>query len=202
MYCMHCGEKIDDDSLYCQYCGKKVNPIINTTDGKYNWIINTNTIIVESKSGEYLLGGNNSIGFVILNKNNRMLVIDTLFEDVFTHGREFVDSVLVKKDGKWGLINPLTGKLICDFIYDKISQTEDDYNNGSGEITVYSNGLCGRIDSEGKVIVPIIYEEISSYGMVKSKGGLWGVFENGQEIEPCKFSFNELFERLYVPPCV
>ena len=158
-------------------------------------------ILVETKNGNFILDGNESIGYKILNPLNHKPFTDTVFQDVFTHERELVDSILVKKNGKWGLIKPLTGEMICDFIYDDISQTEDDYNNGKGEITVYSNGLCGRIDSDGKVIVPLIYEEISSYGMVKSKG-LWGVFENGQEIVPCNYSFDELFNKLYVPPCV
>ena len=160
-----------------------------------------NMVLVETKNGKYILEGNKSIGYRFLNPSNHNPLIDTIFQDVFTHDRELVDSVLVKKDGRWGLINPLKGTMICDFIYDDISQTEDDVNNGKGEITVYSNGLCGRIDSNGKVIVPLVYEEIGSYGMVKSKG-LWGIFENGQEIVPCSYSFEELFNKLYEPPCV
>lgn len=202
MYCKHCDRIIDDDSLYCQYCGNKVTPIsVVFNSHKYNEIINTYTVLVESRSGEYILGGNKSSGYLILNKQNRKPITDTIFEDVFCHGREFVDSVLVKKGGKWGLINPLTGVTICDFIYDDIYQTEEDYNKGNGEIIVYYSGLCGKIDSEGNIIIPILYEEISSYGMVKSNG-FWGIVEKGEQTVPCIYTFDELFDKCYEPPSV
>lgn len=201
MFCKYCGEKIDDDSLYCQYCGNKVTPInIVFNSQKYKEIINSNTVLVKSKSGEYILAGNKSTGYEILNKQNKTPIIDTIFQDVFCHSRELVDTILVKKKGKWGLINSLTGIIICDYVYDDISQTEEDYNNGSGEVIVYSNGLCGKIDCEGRVIIPCIYEEIGSYGMVKYNG-LWGIVKNGNQIVPCEFSFEELFDKCYKPPC-
>lgn len=187
MYCKHCGSEIDKTYVFCWHCGKRVNPIsaVVFNDHSYNDIINAYTVLIESNSGSYLIG-NLGVGFVILDKDNKKLVIDTLFEDVIIQGRENVDSILVKKNGKWGLINPLKGILLCDFIYDDISMLEEDYNSGKGEITVYSNDLCGKIDGDGNIILPIIYDEIRSRGRVKYQG-LWGGVRNGEQIIPCEY---------------
>lgn len=187
MYCKHCGSEIDKTYVFCWHCGKRVNPIsaVVFNDHSYNDIINAYTVLIESNRGSYLIG-NLGVGFVILDKDNKKLVIDTLFEDVIIQGRENVDSILVKKNGKWGLINPLKGILLCDFIYDDISMLEEDYNSGKGEITVYSNDLCGKIDGDGNIILPIIYDEIRSRGRVKYQG-LWGCVRNGEQIIPCEY---------------
>lgn len=184
MYCKHCG-KDNGDRVFCWNCGKRVN---STSAGfpKYGKeLIDAYTVARYSNSGDYLIG-DLGVGYVILNKNNKKLVIDTLFEDVITEGREQFDSILVKKNGKWGLINPLTGIIVCDFIYDDISLEREEDDNGNGEIVVYSNGLCGKIDSDGKIILPIIYDEIGSFGRVK-KQGLWGLVKNGEQIIPCEY---------------
>lgn len=189
MYCLHCFKKINDDSLYCQYCGTKVYPIKNTNSGKHDESIDINMIV--SKIG-YFLDGNKSSGFVILNKNN-------VFEDVCTEGSIDFDSILVKKNGKWGLVNPLTGIIICDFIYDKFKLLEDS-DTDNGGVVVYSNGLCGKIDRDGNIILPIIYDEIGSRGRVKYQG-LWGCVRDGEQIIPCEFiklSFENEFGEL--PP--
>lgn len=185
MYCKHCG-KDNGDRVFCWNCGKRVN---STSAGfpKYGKeVIDAYTVASYSNSGDYLIG-DLGVGYVILNKNNKKLVIDTLFEDVITEGREQFDSILVKKNGKWGLINPLTGIIVCDFIYDDISLEREEDDNGNGEIVVYSNGLCGKIDSDGKIILPIIYDEIGSFGRVKKQGGLWGLVKNGEQIIPCEY---------------
>lgn len=162
----------------------------------HNDVSTENMIMVKSKGGEYYLSGDKNSGYRIIDSQNKAPTIDTLFQDVFCHSREFVDSVLVKKDSKWGLINPISGEIICDYIYDDISQLEEDYNTGSGAIIVYSNGLCGKIDCEGKVIIPIKYDEILSNGKVKYKGH-WGIVEDGIEIVPCEYSLEELEQKYY-----
>lgn len=187
MYCKHCGSETDKTYVFCWHCGKRVNPIsaVVFNDHSYNDIINAYTVLIESNSGSYLIG-DLGVGFVILDKDNKKLVIDTLFEDVIIQGRENVDSILVKKNSKWGLVNPLTGIKICDFIYDDISQLEEDFENENGEVIVYSNDLCGKIDGDGNIILPIIYDEIRSRGRVKYQG-LWGCVRNGEQIIPCEY---------------
>lgn len=185
MYCKYCGKETDKDCIFCWYCGKRVNPTSVVFKNKYKEVIDAYTVTECSKSGHYLIG-DLGFGFVILNKNNKKLVVDTLFEDVITEGRESVDSILVKKNGKWGLINPITGATICNFIYDDISQIGDELDNGDGEIVVYSNGLCGKIDCDGNINLPIIYDEISTCGRVKYHG-LWGIVKNGVQIIPCEY---------------
>jgi len=187
MYCKHCGSEIDKNYVFCWHCGKRVNPISGVVfnNSFHNDDINAYTVLCYSKSGEYLIG-NLGVGFVILDKDKKKLVIDTIFEDIIIQGRENVDSVLVKKNGKWGLVNPLKGIIICDFIYDDISMLEEDYDSGKGEITVYSNDLCGKIDCDGNIILPIIYDEIRSRGRVKYQG-LWGCVRNGEQIIPCEY---------------
>lgn len=187
MYCKHCGKEIDKNYVFCWHCRKRVNPIsgIVFNDCWHNDVINAYTVLGYSNSGSYLIG-NLGVGFVILDKDKKKLVIDTIFEDIIIQGRENVDSVLVKKNGKWGLVNPLKGIIICDFIYDDISMLEEDYDSGKGEITVYSNDLCGKIDGDGNFILPIIYDEIRSRGRVKYQG-LWGCVRNGEQIIPCEY---------------
>lgn len=186
MYCKYCRKETDSNHVFCANCGKRVNPIsgVVLSYGHHD-VINAFSVFEVSKSGSYLIA-DLGVGFVILNEKSKKVVIDTLFEDVVAQGREFVDSIFVKKNGKWGLINPLTGTIICDFIFDDISQLEEDFNNGEGEITVYSNCFCGKIDCDGHIILPIIYDEISSRGRVKYQG-LWGVVSNGEQIIPCEY---------------
>lgn len=187
MYCKHCGKEIDKNYVFCWHCRKRVNPISGVVfnDCWHNDVINAYTVLGYSNSGSYLIG-NLGVGFVILDKDKKKLVIDTIFEDIIIQGRENVDSVLVKKNGKWGLVNPLKGIIICDFIYDDISMLEEDYDSGKGEITVYSDDLCGKIDGDGNIILPIIYDEIRSRGRVKYQG-LWGCVRNGEQIIPCEY---------------
>lgn len=185
MHCKYCGKETDSNDVFCLHCGKRVNPISGVVFNNrwHNDVINGYTVLEVSNSGEYLIG-DLGVGFVILNKNKK-LVIDTLFEDVITQGRENFDSILVKKNGKWGLVNPFTGIIKCDFIYDDISQLYEDFD-GNGDIIVYSNGLCGKIDCDGNIILPIIYDEIRSRDRVKYQG-LWGVVRNGEQIIPCEY---------------
>lgn len=184
MYCKHCG-KDNGDNVFCWNCGKRVNSI-SAGFSKYGKkeVINAYTVQKHFHGGDYLIG-DLGVGFVILNKNNKKLVIDTIFEDVITEDIESSNYILVKKNGKWGFINPLTGVIVCDFIYDDISLTED-YVNESGEIVVYSNGLCGKIDGDGNIVLPIIYDEIGSCGRVKYQG-LWGLIKDGEQIIPCEY---------------
>ena len=191
MYCKHCGKEIDKNYVFCWHCGKRVNPISVVFPQCMKEEINAYTIRLLSNSGYYFIG-DLGVGFVILDDNNKKPVVDTLFEDVITQGREYVDSIWAKKNGKWGLINPITGVIACDFIYDDISQLEEDESNG--DIIVYSNGLCGKIDRDGNIIMPIIYDEIRSHGRVKYHG-LWGQVRNGEQKIPCEYI--KLFDNKY-----
>lgn len=183
MFCKYCGEKIDDDSLFCQYCGRRIVST-NIIARNQSLINKENQVIEKSKSGEYLLEGNSAIGYRILNKQTLSPICNIIFEDVFCQGMECFDSILVKSEGKWGLINPINGKLICDFTFDKFNQTNEQFNNGY--FTVYKNDFCGEIDGNGNLSLPIIYDEIADDGMVKYKG-LWGVVRNNVQIIPCEY---------------
>jgi hypothetical protein len=191
MYCKHCGKEIDKNYVFCWHCGKRVNPMSVVFPQCMKEEINAYTIRLSSNSGYYFIG-DLGVGFVILDYNNKKPVVDTLFEDVMTQGREYVDSIWAKKNGKWGLINPITGVIVCDFIYDDISHLEEDESNG--DIIVYSNGLCGKIDRDGNIIMPIIYDEIRSCGRVKYHG-LWGQVRNGEQKIPCEYI--KLFDNKY-----
>lgn len=200
MYCKHCGRETDSHDVFCIHCGKRVNPTCDVSkNNKYKEFVNACTFRALSKSGVYLIG-DLGIGFVIINEKNQKLVVDTVFEDVIIQDRENVDSILVKKKGKWGLINPFTGETICEFIYDDIAQVPDCFGQKDGEIIVYTNDLCGKIDCDGNIILPIIYDEISSFGRVKYQG-LWGVVRNGEQMIPCDYirlcgsaSFDDLWD--------
>ena len=90
----------------------------------------------------------------------------------------------VKKDEKWGFINPSTGEQIKDFIYTYV------YDYKDGLIEVQRGGKKGLLDITGKEIVPCIYGLIfirSKDGLIEvHRGGKEGLLDiTGKEIVPC-----------------
>ena len=53
MYCKHCGQIIDDNSLFCKYCGKPQGSSENFLTSKSVWLI----YLVWSIANLYLLTG-------------------------------------------------------------------------------------------------------------------------------------------------
>lgn len=75
----------------------------------------------------------------------------------------FITSAQVKgvvgSEGKWGLVDG-SGKMIVTHTYDYMG------NNGKfseGMISVWLNNQAGYIDTTGKIIVPLIYDEAFYY---------------------------------------
>lgn len=66
---------------------------------------------------------------------------------------------IVGSEGKWGLVDG-SGKMIVEFTYDYMG------NNGrfsEGLVSVWLNNQAGYIDTTGKIVVPIIYDEAFYY---------------------------------------
>jgi len=94
------------------------------------------------------------------------------------------------KNGKWGLMDG-SGKMITSYIYGYIGSYGEFYE---GLATVSLNNKSGCIDSAGKVIIPIIYDECDHFERgtatvwVKGKCGL--IDKMGKLIIPIgKFDF-------------
>lgn len=116
------------------------------------------------------------------------------------------DYSLIKRDGKWGIIDDM-GNILVDTIYDSIPdqgegdeyslKSEDGYN-----IAVIKDGKYGIIDITGQVIVPFEYDEIDNipYGGYRKlfigtidketwkHEGVWGLYKKGEIIVPCSLS--------------
>lgn len=114
---------------------------------------------------------------------------------------------VVKKNGKWGLINT-KGKVVADFIYEDffIPQVHLFFNDIA---TAKKDGLWGFLSKKGKNITPFVYEAVrSSYlddpqfistfsdGMaVVKKNGKWGAIDTkGNEKIPFVYDFISSFD--------
>lgn len=130
---------------------------------EYNWIMKTAT-----PNSSILVMNINEYSFNFLDKNNKII----LPEDVIEYGY-VLDEILLKspiardglmfvktKNGKYGLLNEISGTLEVPFIYDEIIQC----TNSSEGITYFSvrkGNKYGLINERGEVIIPIKYNAIS-----------------------------------------
>lgn len=62
---------------------------------------------------------------------------------------------LIKEYGKYGIILESTKYRITPIIYDEIS-----WDNEIGAFSVFLNDKSGKIDQEGKIIIPLIFQYI------------------------------------------
>ena len=189
MYCKHCGKIIDDDSHFCQYCGNAVTPTEFSETKLYEDILNAGTTIVETPKGKYIIAGDIKTGYVILDITNNMPVFNTIFEEIYWdgYGNGYSEHQWVKKNGKWGYVDALKGSILCNFIYDHF-EIHEFFQDYADVFTVYSDGLCGSLDYDGNVKLPVVYDEIRSAGRVKYQG-LWGVVREGKQIIPCEYLY-------------
>lgn len=186
MNCKHCGNIINDDSNFCKYCGKPITPTNFTESKLYKEIINLG--IRDTIYGKYIIAGDNKTGFIILNIANNMPVFNSSFQELYWNrgNDDGFERLWVKKNGKWGYVNASTGIILCDFIFDHIWETLNPQYDDA--FIVSSNDLCGSVDYEGNVKLPIVYDDILSVGRVKYQG-LWGVVREGKQIIPCEYLY-------------
>ena len=91
--------------------------------------------------------------------NHDTLIIDYIFDDVsqvmgVEKGRcPIVERALVKKDGKWGVVNK-QGEQIVQCKYDVIGDFSESYAQ------VERDGKVGLIDKNGVEFIPCVYDEL------------------------------------------
>lgn len=102
----------------------------------------------------------------------------------------FSDVAAVKRNGKYGFINP-QGKTVIDFQYDEVGQV--------GEyIPVKKQDKWGYIDKTGKVIMPLKYDDISRFTenlYIVKNNGKYGIIDNNEKIV-VNYQYDNIF-RLY-----
>lgn len=168
---------------------------------EYQWITDSET---ENSNIIVLNKDNNSYNF--LNKNTRQVLLK---ENVSAYGYIHNQDGLLNpfsatnkyllfvrgKNGKFGLLNEMTGKLDVPMIYDAIIQRFD--GGKSTYFSVRSGKKFGLIDDKNKQVVPLQYDAISidlmypdngksaklSYSVVVAKGNKFGTVNLENQIQ-------------------
>lgn len=194
-YCIECGtplfKKCDIcgtitilNAKFCPNCGKQFEALdIKVIKYKNKLTFYDLISIQKAKSGKYIVA-KNSNKYILLDINTLLPIFDYSFEE-YPIGRqkEYQDFCFVKKNGKWGIINPLAKKCITGFIYDDY-KTND--HSGS-EFRVLKDGYWGKVDANtGSTTIPHIYDEIEHDGRVKQHG-YWGWLGIKGLSVPCEY---------------
>lgn len=115
--CDYCNTQTCINAKFCPNCGKKFqDQNINIIKYKNKLKFYDSIFIESTPSGKYILARDNQ-KFWILNLKSCISIFDYSFDDIGTQ-KEYQDFCFVKKNDKWAIINPLTGDLITDFLYD------------------------------------------------------------------------------------
>ena len=133
-------------------------------DDKNHWFANGyEAILINDKWG-------------IIDKNGKEIVDPTYYEYSMKNCSE--GFVAVEKEGKWAFMS-LQGKMITDFKYDEVKGFSEgraavgrivkkeklkEYNEWSIWGSDSTETKWGFIDTNGKEIIPLVYNNVSSYG--------------------------------------
>ena len=134
----------------------------------------------------YLFAEKNSKHGIIDWNGNVILPVE--YDWINPLGREFNDTLcIILKDGKYGLFDGKTGKVIADCKYDNFS------GYGSGLIAMQYNGKWGYLDHEGEVVIDFQYdmafEFIEGYAHVIKNGKSGLIDSKGNHIIPCEYDY-------------
>lgn len=101
-----------------------------------------------------------------------------------------LQNVRVREKGKWGVLDPVSKKLIVPAKFDKI---ETAYYLQDTAFVFTQNGLKGVVSSNGKILIGAIADEFKSFGsynVVYKRNGKMGVVNKGGQIRlKPQFSF-------------
>ena len=116
--------------------------------------------------------------YLVINEGNKRSIKKIGEEQSLITGYDTIyinekDSIIVQKDGKYGVID-INNKILIPYHYDKISPLYKGY------YAVELNFKCGLIDKDGKVVLPLEYEAITNFNqyfaMIYTNKGLEVVF--------------------------
>lgn len=139
-------------------------------------------------------------GFYTARIGNQFTYLDKKGRECFGMYEElsgFFDGYsMVKKDGKYGIINR-KGKIILPIEYDNSGWRTMEYIFSENLAMVEKDGKYGFVNKRGKIVIPIIYE--SAYhcteGLIPvEKNGVWGYIDKeGNEVGPFEFMMASYF---------
>lgn len=171
------------ESHGCAIGDKSLNPI---TPFEYDWISCNIKVFATAfgaeKDGRY--------GYLDFSGN---VITPIVYDNIITMEYEPVN--VVEKDGKYGLIDSVSGRLITDCIYDELRYPAD----GGGIFGARKNVRWGFIDSKGEAVTDFIYDGIDtgafSEGLAAVEiSGEWGFIDkHGNEIIPLQYRFASNF---------
>ena len=103
---------------------------------------------------------------------------------------------MVKKDGKYGIINK-KGKIILPIEYDNSGWRTMEYIFSENLAMVEKDGKYGFVNKRGKIVIPLIYESAQhcTEGLIAvEKNGVWGYIDKeGNEVGPFEYMMASYF---------
>jgi hypothetical protein len=173
MLAVNIGGQIYDESAnadggkwgFCDYAGKKITPLKydnamplrKSTD---NTLVVVNIGCKSSKDNPYCVGGK----WGLIDKTGKEIVplmYNQIYAEVLAHETQVA---LVKRNGKYGYLDCITGLEITPIKYD-----EGNLFRWFSEAKVRVGNKWGFVDKTGKEIIPLIYDEASFFENEKSK---------------------------------
>lgn len=207
--CPRCGAMCIVYNKFCPQCGENINADIFWQDLKhydgyrvYEYEGKTDCVILVKLNHRYTF---------IIPRVSIFPISNFEYEDAY---QTFFGIFWVKKNGKWGSINAITGKQILDCVYDEIEWDWDpDYFRAEfeEERRCYPTTACVKCDSKWGVVhvkgehsIACSYDEIKyrtyTYGCYFIKrGNKYGYIKSWHLSINCKY--DELRPRLYSPDC-
>ncbi|WP_298073665.1 zinc ribbon domain-containing protein [uncultured Bacteroides sp.] len=192
-YCLECGSPLfkkcdycltqtSINAKFCPYCGKQFkNHSIEVIKYKNKLTFYDYIFIESTPLGKYIKAIDNH-RYTLLDIKTCSPIFDYIFEDVGTQ-KDYQNFCFVKKNGKWAIVNPISGKLVTDFVYDAY-RTND---HAGSEFRVLRNEKWGKVDANsGKTTVPHIYDDIEYDDRVK-QNGYWGWLNSRGKSIPCEY---------------
>lgn len=196
--CDKCGGITNLYSKFCPECGSQY-PILDIRVEYYKRRMDfyDEIVIGECKDGKYILV-KDRLTYKILDVDNLKSTTPYEFESVGRFAElDSFNFIIVKKDGLWGLINPVSGHIICDFKYEDYVLV---YYEGSyvtnGTVLLKERSKWGKVEGNtGQVILPFIYDEIYESALddyhidfdLLKYNGFWGVVAQGNQLIPFEY---------------
>lgn len=194
MYCKHCGNQIDDDSVFCSHCGKQVsenNISIKDTSTQQNQVED----IISSPSAQHLE-----------KKSEKQKREDTASGNSSKNLLFFCAGFVLIALIVWGLYPLLFGKRIADITIDKVSEDLAKATQRYDRLYGFHEGLArvekdkrfGFIDKLGKEIIPCKYDDADDFynglAVVKIGEKKGAINQDDKFAIPCIYKYLEIFK--------
>lgn len=181
--CNECGSICSINAKFCPQCGKRFDDIkIDIIKYQNKLTFHDYVFIKKAHSGSYIIVIDKGV-IQILNIYSLKPTFDYTFDSWDYDQKDYQDFTFLRRNGKWGIVNAVTGKLITDFIYDDYLRND----HAGTEFRMKQNNLWGKVDAlTGKTMVPFIYEKIEFDDRVKYHG-YWGWLTDHVLSIPCEY---------------